>query len=245
MKYVKWLAGLYILFTYPAWATKDSIKIVAALEDCHLEKSVPASTDYYADNSSNLYYGKYDATYDSMAVGLMFRSIPIAAGSTIDSVSLYLFSTGTYTIDSLRTEIKMEKSANPVAFLTRGGGGLADFQGRTRTTAHKDTVFGHSTFAYYRVGGDFKSVFQEVIDAGTWTNGDNVVVFLNNRGSDVGAYRAFYSYETSAANAAYMLIYSTAGGGSPAVDSARTQMHSPNGIKTQHSPSGIGASHKP
>lgn len=68
-----------------SFATKDSIKIAAALDDCHLEKSVPAAADYYSNNSGTLYYGKYDATYDSMAVGLRFLSVPIASGSTIDS----------------------------------------------------------------------------------------------------------------------------------------------------------------
>jgi len=124
-------------------------------------------------------------------LGVRFRSVAIPQGATIvDAYITFYAANGDGGIE-VNARVYGEDADSGAAFST-----YADFQGRTRTTAYVEW----NDVPFWRAGVAYKTpalttVVQEIVDRGGWASGNNLVLFVQNVGTDKSAFRRGAAYD--------------------------------------------------
>lgn len=137
-------------------------------------------------------------------------SVSVPRGAVILAAKLTFKSWSNRAEDTVRVKIVAEDEDNPSAPTT-----YADFMGRARTTAevHWDGIVPWTTDTVYD-SPDFAAVIQEVVNRPGWNPGNALTIFIDEDGSDVGARRMYYTFETDGNSASpdLTITYWTADG---------------------------------
>lgn len=117
--------------------------------------------------------------------GIRFPGVEIPQGATIVSAVLRL----TFAFSDIGTvvniRIRGEDTADAAAFST-----FVDFTGRPETTAFVDwDNVDPGEAGVVASTPDISPVIQEIVDGGSWASGNDIVIFLDDNGSDLDAYR--------------------------------------------------------
>jgi len=127
----------------------------------------------------------------SLRAGIRFQGVAIPQGSTILSANLRLTVNGVATGTVCNVKIRAEDSDSAAAFSD-----LSDFTSRAETSAGVDW----DNLGAYGLGDlvstpNISAVIQEVIDRAGWVSGNDLVLFLDDNGSDIDAYRRFGTFD--------------------------------------------------
>ena len=173
----------------PNTATKPlSITITTGTGENVLDRQVATSSDdcnkYWTGDSWSFGIDRpyFEAGYGrnwayKLGNGARFTNITIPQGATIATAYLILTCRNeTFDNDTVRTKIRGELSLNAATFST-----MADFDGRTRTTAEVvwdgigDWVNGQTYNS-----PELKSIIQEIVNQSGWTSGNALVIFWDD-----------------------------------------------------------------
>lgn len=130
----------------------------------------------------------------ALRAGIRFQGVAIPQGSTILSAALRLTVYGAATGTVCNVKIRAEDSDSAAAFSD-----LTDFTSRAETSAGVNW----SNLGAYGLGDlvstpNISAVIQEVVDRAGWVSGNDLVLFLDDNGSDIDAYRRFTTFESKA-----------------------------------------------
>jgi hypothetical protein len=154
--------------------------------------------DAYVDDTANsidttdtfLRFGTF-GDGNTLDLGVRFRSVAVPTGVTITSAIIRFTAASTDSVTTCNADIVGEDNGTPAVFST-----YADFAGRDRTTAVVDwDGLGTWTVGNTYDTPDISTIIQEIIDRGDWADGNDLVVFVEDDGSSVGAFRTPASYE--------------------------------------------------
>jgi len=148
-------------------------------DDCYVSET----DGTIALGTGNLLFG--NMTAQSRNCGVRFRSVQVPAGATISS-AFVRFTSGANDAGTVCNAIVYgERDDEPAAFST-----FADFQGRARTT----NGIAWNGIAAWTAGNtydtpDIADIVQEIVNLGAWAQGDDIVIFVEDNGSDNAAFR--------------------------------------------------------
>jgi len=135
------------------------------------------------------------ANYQKFGGGKRFTNITIPKGSTITAAYLTIRCASSESDTVCKSIIQGEDVDDAAQFSD-----LADYQGRTRTTAlvYWDSIPAWTADTDYD-SPEIKTIIQEIIDREGWASGQDIVIFWDDHDgrSDSGAYRRGYSYDGS------------------------------------------------
>jgi len=166
-------------------------------------------TDYSNNRVQKFDVGEVRSSSATTPAGLLFRAVTIPAG-------------GTATAAHLKVAVKSAFDAPNLTIRGQGGassfdaGTVNDLSGRTKTTANvvwqATGLWGERDAGGLVSSPDISSVIQEIID-GTWASGDDLALYLVDRG--LGGDLGFVPYEFNPALAAELVVEWGAGFGWP------------------------------
>lgn len=141
--------------------------------------------------------------YDSF---LRFTGVAIPQGATIVSAVLTFTAASDKIIDTVRVKLSCNDADNATAPTD-----CATLAAKDRTTAQVDWDFttDWATDSEYE-SPDIKAAIQEVVDRGSWSSGNALMVLIDDDGSDDTAWRSAYDFNGDNAKAAKLDITYTA-----------------------------------
>lgn len=143
--------------------------------------------------------------------GMRWTSIPVPQGATIISASISIFALSGFFV--ARTKLIGEDTDNAAAFST-----LADYDGRSRTTARVDwDIFNntdwHIPSAQFRQSPDISAIIFEICNRAGWSSGNDLALFWDDDGSLASDWVSGRSWNGNPSEAAKLNITFSAGGG--------------------------------
>ncbi len=143
--------------------------------------------------------GMYSAGDNEIGGGMRFTSIAIPQGATIDVAYLTLRCAVSYAGTDVNTRISAEDVDDAPTFADNKATFDARWANRTTARVEWDSI------PLWSAGNDYnspeiKTVIQEIIDRGSWTSGNDMVIFwedFEDRSSGGASKRHAYSYNGS------------------------------------------------
>lgn len=134
--------------------------------------------------------------------GIRFRDVTITNGTTITGAFIRFTCGQSQSGTDCNLAIFGEDNAAPAAFTT-----FADFTGRTRTGTSQvwNNVPAWTAGAEYD-SVDISAIVQEIVDLGGWASGNDLVIFMQDNGSDPGGIRAFAAFDNTVYDEAELII---------------------------------------
>lgn len=142
-----------------------------------------------------------DNGYQVQSCAARFLGVNVPKNSTVSSAVVSMRSNANNSGTTCRIRIKGETSATPATFSTIG-----DYEGRGRTTAYVDWEPESFTAYDWFDTPNIATVLQEIFALAGWSSGNNLVVFMEDNGSDSGARRQMNDYGDSSSYAATLAI---------------------------------------
>jgi hypothetical protein len=132
-----------------------------------------------------------DGAGDANHTGVRFRNVTVANGAAVVSAFIRFVAAHNNPTTTCDLNIVGENNAAPAAFST-----YADFIGRSQTSASVlwNNVSAWLAGAQYDTP-DISPVIQEIVDLGGWASGNDLVVFVEDNGSDTGGFRQGASFD--------------------------------------------------
>jgi hypothetical protein len=169
-------------------------------DDCR--RSV--NNSYFDTDSGDINVGYESGGFTDWGAGFRFQNVAVPAGATIEEAYLIVTSKETQSVTVCRLRLRAQAHDSSPAFST-----ATEFDARVRTTAYSDwTVPTLAQDVEYQTP-DFAAAVQEVVDRPGWAAGNSMAIFLENNGSDSGAFRRLYAYDAAPAKAVRLhIVYS-------------------------------------
>ena len=167
------------------------LQTVASVDDC----SYDATSGNWSTTAQN---PAFASSGYQLHTGHRFGGVLIPPGSTITSASIEWHAYTNRSGTAPGVIISGELSADAGTFDPTASGYI-DFLARTRTTASETCTVGNQVHAtWYDTIADFscdiKAVIQEIIDQGSWSYGNALVIFTYHDGV-IGSTRQFNSWD--------------------------------------------------
>ncbi len=198
-----------ILKLNPVYATDVNEQVGASTDDCFYR----GGDDYFSTTSTSYTCGNNGdsgTTYTLMSSASRFQTVNIPQGATINTAYLTLTCRTAKSGTTVNSNIEGEDVDGAATFST-----LANYQGRVRTTASVawNNISAWTLNTEYN-SPSIVSVIQEIVNRGSWSANNDLVLFWDNNGSDFGSdiYRTSHSYDSDTAKATKLFIAYTAGG---------------------------------
>lgn len=144
--------------------------------------------------STHCYMGD-DGVGNISSSGVRFRSVMIKPRSVIGSAFVRFVASGTDAGTVCRIKINGEDNGTPAIFST-----YINFAGRSRTTAETEWTLAAWVAGTTYDTDDITEVVQEIVNRDDWAEGNNLVIFFEDNGSDVGARRRGASWDNAVYN---------------------------------------------
>ena len=161
------------LLTIPAPAYATSANFTAASTYCINYNTVTSTWNPTVDRWVGCVSSCNDTRY---GMGIRFTAVNIPQGATINSAYLAVTSSGNYIKDTVNSLIQGEDADTAAAFTT-----VANYQGRTRTTAYTTwNGISHWSNGVEYLSDDISDVVQEITDRTAWVSGNNMVIFWDD-----------------------------------------------------------------
>ncbi len=140
----------------------------------------------------------------SWHTGIRFRNVTVANGTVINSALIRLTASVNQSATVVNIMTYGEQNAAPAAFTT-----YANFMGRTRTATSQpwSNIPAFAAGATYDVLG-LRAIVQEIVDLGGWASGNDMVLFIEDNGSDAGRSRNMASFDNTVYDEAELIIIS-------------------------------------
>jgi hypothetical protein len=146
--------------------------------------------------------------------GMRFTTVPIPAGSTIDTVIMNGISGTNNSTTTVNWAIRCEDTADATTFSDS-----TDFNARNKTTAsyYWANLPAFTAGTTYRLGGstaNVKDPFVELFARGDWATGNDLVVFVEDSGSSTNTVRNIrtYNYAGNVSGLTLDIYYTTPSG---------------------------------
>ena len=133
--------------------------------------------------------GKYSGSGQSVNSFFGFRGLDIPSGAIIESAILQLRAASTLSGTTCNVNIYLEAADNPFPPTS-----LVDYNARVMTSAVAWNSVPSMTAGTWYDSPDISSIVQEVVDRPGWSSGQNIVAYIKDNGSTLGAYRNISSY---------------------------------------------------
>lgn len=129
----------------------------------------------------------------NMSISMRWLNLSMPRGSTILSANVTFYSYSTKTDDDVNTNIFGEDADNATTFTDR-----ADWDARNRTSSFVawDALPSWNLGSQYTTP-DLTDIIQEIVNRTGWDRGNPIVIFVEDDGSDLLAYREAYSRDNS------------------------------------------------
>lgn len=185
------------------------------------QEQVGASTDdalktdgvAYTNTGTTMAIGKTGGGA-SLRAGMRFTTVPIPAGSTIDTVILNGISGTNNSTTTVNWAVYCEDTADATTFSDS-----TDFNARNRTTAayYWANLPSFTTGTTYRLGGstgNVKAPFVELFARADWAINNDIVVFVGDSGSSSNTSRNIrtYNYTGNVSGLTLDIYYTTPAG---------------------------------
>ncbi|KKL49823.1 hypothetical protein LCGC14_2311660 [marine sediment metagenome] len=131
------------------------------------------ATAYFSYTTSSGRAGDETSTFYDHATGCRFTSVTIPQGDTINTASMQFRAAALVGTIPL-TKIDGEDADNAVEFVSAG-----DYDARGRTATSVDWTPGAWSGTTWYTSTDIKGVIQDIIDRGSWSSGNALVLFHN------------------------------------------------------------------
>jgi len=141
----------------------------------------------------------------SYSIGIRFRNVTIPRNSVIRAAVISLVAPANLAGNTCRLLVHGEANDTPAAFST-----YEDFISRTRTESVR--AFGNmeqNVIAQANYS-PIENIIQEIINLPAWNSGDDLVIFIEDNGSDNNAYREWNSRNSGGAHLFLNIYYFTA-----------------------------------
>ena len=183
------------------WSMDEEVLIAAGGDDGYVTTAAFSNAAAYVLIGAATAVNTIDAFF-------RFDNVAIPAGAIITEARVIFHSDRMAKSDTMRTNIAAEDADDPAAPINK-----ADVDGRVRTTASVawDFVTNWITSFDY-ITPDISAVIQEVVDRGGWASSNAIIIFVDDDGSDLGAYRGMHSRDASATACASLAVNYTSPG---------------------------------
>lgn len=190
--------------------TSLTLKVLTGSDDC-LRK---LTTAQWSLTGGTLGVGFFNTSDQRYIAGMRFDNANIPVGSNITSAHLSFQAALSYTADNVNSKIDAELGDDPVTFANSAAAFDARFANRGVKVTW-DAIADWSAGSKYE-SPDISTVIQEVINQGSWTSGDAIVIFwedYDDRSTHTGnCYRNCISYEGSGAEPELHITYTVPSG---------------------------------
>lgn len=158
-------------------------------------------TTWYAGNTWVAFGVTTGGTYTYNAF-IRFPSVTIPKDSTIVSAKLRMKADATDLDTTCRANVYFEAADNPNA-----PANCTEYNARTMTTGVSwNPVEGWTAGNWYE-SPDISAALQEVVDRTNWASGQSTIAYIKNNGSDNGASRTFWSYDSADSEAELVVTW--------------------------------------
>ena len=186
-------------------------QVAASADDCRAIWD--GSNWVFGTDYTQISVGYWGSNSYKQGGGMRFTNITVPKGSTITSAYLTFTARASRSATTVNSKIHGEDADNPGQFSD-----LADYEGRTRTTAvvNWDDIAAWTLDSEYN-SPDISSIIQEIIDRAGWASGNAMVIFWDDHDDrsthSAERVRAGYAYDESATKCAKLHIEYTPPGG--------------------------------
>ncbi len=191
---------------YPVFVDTDisEEQVGAGADDANIDYFDPSG---YDPTGNNAHVGRINTGFRQGCIGMIFRTIPIPQGVTIDSAAVTVRA-DTSNSSNTRTKFRAYDADNYADDLSTEVKWNAIFPGSLTTaevewnsTPVEGEFLPAFTIGDWFQGIDMSSVIQEITDRVGWASGNNLVIFwddYDDRAGANGAYRTMDTYEAGA-----------------------------------------------
>jgi len=181
---------------------------VTPQESSNYDSALTYPPGIFASPNSDGHYIGNDSDWNHAALRVQLN-IPPAA--TITNAYITFTANKNLSTDTVRTNIHYQDADDPADF---SADDYASFEARTRsaTSVTWDFTTDWVDTNTYNTA-DITALIQALVNEAYWTQNDHCVLFVEDDGSDTGAYRRAHNYWTDPSSAPILTVdYSTAGG---------------------------------
>ena len=118
--------------------------------------------------------------------GLRFQTLNVPNGATIDTAYCTLYAVGSCNPTAALLKIRGEDTDDATTFST-----LADFNGRSRTSASVNWTPSAWTADNWYNTDEIKTIIQEIVNRGGWAANNDLVIFIEDNGSTTDSVRCY------------------------------------------------------